>query len=308
MENKRYAGVDIGSGSARIAICELENGKLKTKYFELFGHSLGKDNKEHGKFTEETIDSTLITFSKILDLCAKFNVIDVQFSATEAIRAASNSKDFLDRVKKELNIEIRILNEQEEASFAYLGAKKLFKETADNILVMDIGRGSIELALGSVKDELPREYVSHKLGTMVFKPYLDDKDNLEESFNKIALEVEDHFKDTFEQWNVDLSNSQLISLGMSLFTYGYIHSLEEHEMVKGEGIELTLDEVNNYAFKQLDNLKQGLNYKEFKGVLSQGDIPVLATLIGFIKSANLTKVTLGRTRIPQGIAQQLAEK
>lgn len=198
MTNKRYAGVDIGSGSARLAICEQENGKLKTKYFELFGHSLGRDNKQFGKLTEETMQTTLETFSKILELCKKFNVTALEFSATEAIRAASNSAEFLKKVQAELGIEIRILDEQEEANFAYLGAKKLFKETAENVLVMDIGRGSIELALGSAKHSLPIEYISHKLGTMVFKDRLNDTTNLEQAFTKIVEDIENDFSQTLK--------------------------------------------------------------------------------------------------------------
>lgn len=308
MANKRYAGVDIGSGSARIAICELENNKLKTKYFKLFNHYLGKDNKNFGKFTEETINHTLEMFSQMLELCKKFEVSAVEFSATEAIRAASNSNDLLVLVKQKLGFDIRILNEEEEANFAYLGAKKLFKENADNVLVMDIGRGSIELALGSINDYLPTKYTSHKLGTMVFKPYFNDKDYIDESFNKIISEVESAFAETFKSWNCDLTNIQLISLGMSLFTYGYIHGLKEEEMVKCEGLELTLKQVHSYAKQQLNNFRNGVDYKLVKGVLSKGDLPVLAILIGYMNAANIDKVTLGKTKIPQGIAQQLLEK
>lgn len=308
MTNKRYAGVDIGSGSARLAICELENGSLKTKYFELFRHSLGQDNKKYGKLTEETMQQALATFAKIVDLCKKFNVSNLEFGATEAIRAASNSAEFLDRVLKELGIQIRILDEQEEATFAYLGAKKLFNKAANSVLVMDIGRGSIELALGSVKHEIPTEYISHKLGTMVFRDRLNDKSNLDSLFTKIIEDIENDFSSTLNNWQASLLNGQVIGLGMSLFTYGYIKGYSEKEMVKAEGLELSLTEVKQYAQEQLQNLKNDINHKETKGVISQGDIPVLATLIALMQASKLDKITLGRTRIPQGIAQQLSQK
>jgi len=309
MKNNMYAGIDIGSGSARLAICEINNGKAKTKYFELFGHKLGHDNKNFGKLTDETMQNTLEMFKKILDKCDEFEVKAVEFSATEAIRAAENSKQFLDTVKKQLNIDIRILDEKEEATFAYLGAKKLFKESADNVLVMDIGRGSIELALGSTNDNEPVEYISHKLGTMVFKDLLNSRNNLDTSFKQIIKQIKSDFEKTINNWHINFAESdQLIGLGMSLFTYGYINGLTESEMVKGEGRELTLNELYNYADNQLENLKNEVCHRSNKGVLSQGDIPVLATLIALIESAELNSITLGRTRIPQGIALELSSK
>ncbi|HAG52775.1 MAG TPA: hypothetical protein DCL21_03205 [Alphaproteobacteria bacterium] len=309
MKKNMYAGVDIGSGSARLAICEVVDGKAKTKYFELFGHKLGHDNKSFGTLTEQTMQDTLNTFRKILEKCDDFEVKAVEFSATEAIRAASNSKQFLETVKQELGIDIRILHEKEEATFAYLGAQKLFKDSAENVLVMDIGRGSIELALGSLNQREPKEYISHKLGTMVFRDLLDSKTDLDKSFNKIIQQIKTDFNETINTWDIDFKNSdQLIGLGMSLFTYGYIHGLTESEMVKGEGKELTLDELYSYAEDQLENLRNEVCHRSNKGVLSQGDVPVLATLIALLESAGLDSITLGRTRIPQGIALELASK
>ena len=309
MINNRYAGVDIGSGSSRLAICEIIDGDSRTKYFELFGHELGHDNKSFGTLQEQTMADTIKTFARMLEICEQYEVKAVEFSATEAIRAASNSAEFLQRVKNELGISIRILNEQEEASFAYLGAKKLFNESSENILVMDIGRGSIETALGSIKHDAPLEYISHKLGTMVFKDRLNDKDLLTESFTEIVQEVKSNFDQMIKDWNLQINTSdQLIALGMSLFTYGYIHGLEENEMVRGEGKVLSLEELYEYAETQLDNLKNEVCHRSNTGVLSQGDIPVLATLIALIESTGLQTITLGRTRIPQGLALQLANK
>lgn len=309
MINNRYAGVDIGSGSARLAICDIVNGNAKTKYFELFGHNLGHDNKQFGTLQEQTMLDTLQIFKTILQTCEKFEVKAVEFSATEAIRAASNSGIFLQTVKQELNIDIRILNEQEEAGFAYLGAKKLFNESSENIFVMDIGRGSIETALGSSKHDIPVEYISHKLGTMVFKDRLNDKQDLDKVFTDIIEEIKLNFDKMITDWDISIKqNDQLIALGMSLFTYGYMHGLEEKEMVRGEGKVLTIEELYQYADIQLNNLKNEVCHRTNKGVLSQGDIPVLATLIALIESTGLKTVTLGRTRIPQGVALQLANR
>lgn len=309
MKSNLYAGVDIGSGSARLAICEVNENKAKTKYFELFGHSLGNDNRNLGYFSDNSMQNAIDMFKSILDKCEIEDVEEVEFSATEAIRAADNSKEFLEKVKTDLNIDIRILDEEEEATFAYLGATKLFDTNSKNVLVMDIGRGSVEFALGSAKLDKPTHYESHKIGTMVFKNRLNDKSNLQSSFNSIVTDVENDILNTLGKWNVKFAQTdQIISLGMSLFTYGYLNNYTEKEMVKAEGLELSLNEVKKYADEQLEFLEQGICSKQQAGVISQGDIPVLATLIGLMNATGLNKVMLGRTRIPQGIALQLANK
>ena len=66
--------------------------------------------------------------------------------ATSAIRDASNKEYFLEKVKNEVGIDIKVLNGKEEAAIGILGASYGFDN--EKLLVIDVGGGSTELVLG----------------------------------------------------------------------------------------------------------------------------------------------------------------
>ena len=69
--------------------------------------------------------------------------------ATSAIREATNGEDFLERVGRELGIYPRAVSGDEEARLIYLAALHSIHLEGRRALVVDIGGGSVELALGS---------------------------------------------------------------------------------------------------------------------------------------------------------------
>lgn len=65
--------------------------------------------------------------------------------ATEACRRAANAPDFLDRVRRDLGLEIEILTHEAEARLAVSGCASLIEDAAEHALIFDIGGGSSEL-------------------------------------------------------------------------------------------------------------------------------------------------------------------
>ena len=68
--------------------------------------------------------------------------------ATSAVREARNGEDFLERVGRELGLWPRAVSGEEEARLIYLAALHSMHLEGRRALVIDIGGGSVELALG----------------------------------------------------------------------------------------------------------------------------------------------------------------
>ena len=82
--------------------------------------------------------------------------------ATSAVRDARNSSQVLARVKKETGVELRVLSGEDEAVLTFLAVRRWFGWSAGRLLCLDIGGGSLELAVGN--DEVPDVALSVPLG------------------------------------------------------------------------------------------------------------------------------------------------
>ena len=67
--------------------------------------------------------------------------------ATAGLRQSENRQQFVDSVKRKAGIDIQIISGSKEAQLIFHGAKQTFELEAQNVLIMDIGGGSIEFII-----------------------------------------------------------------------------------------------------------------------------------------------------------------
>jgi exopolyphosphatase/guanosine-5'-triphosphate,3'-diphosphate pyrophosphatase len=82
--------------------------------------------------------------------------------ATSAVREARNTPKVLRKVTEQTGVELRVLSGADEARLTFLAARRWFGWSAGNLLVLDVGGGSLEVALGI--DEEPSFAESLPLG------------------------------------------------------------------------------------------------------------------------------------------------
>src|SRR5205814_1997989 len=67
--------------------------------------------------------------------------------ATSAVREAKNKQYFIDRVRNEVGLRVRVLSGDEEARLAFESAASSFDLSETQSAVLDVGGGSLELIL-----------------------------------------------------------------------------------------------------------------------------------------------------------------
>jgi exopolyphosphatase/guanosine-5'-triphosphate,3'-diphosphate pyrophosphatase len=82
--------------------------------------------------------------------------------ATSAIREADNRDVFIDKVRQETGIRVRVISGKEEAQFIYYGVRNAVKLGKKADLLFDIGGGSVEFIIASDSEVLLLE--SRKIG------------------------------------------------------------------------------------------------------------------------------------------------
>lgn len=117
---------------------------------------------ESGAITQIGIDKITESIVTNMANAAHLNIDELLAFATSAIREAENSDQVIAHVNKECGIDLQVLSGDEEARFTFLAARRWLGWSSGDLLVLDIGGGSLEIARGP--DEDPEFKTSIQLG------------------------------------------------------------------------------------------------------------------------------------------------
>lgn len=153
----RVAAIDVGSNSIRQVIADVSpSGAIRTVDELKATPRLGAGVSATGRLSAEAMRRALDALTRMATLAAQIDADRVVAVATSAVREAANGAEFVEQVRAETGLELRLLEGAEEARLAFVSAQAHFDLARHPTVVMDIGGGSLELALsaGGVIDRL----------------------------------------------------------------------------------------------------------------------------------------------------------
>jgi exopolyphosphatase / guanosine-5'-triphosphate,3'-diphosphate pyrophosphatase len=115
-----------------------------------------------GAIGPDGVDRLVATVADAVRAAEDQGCEEVLAFATSAVREAVNADQVLARVEQETGVRLRVLTGEDEARLTFLAARRWFGWSSGKLLVLDIGGGSLEVALGM--DEDPDAAVSLPLG------------------------------------------------------------------------------------------------------------------------------------------------
>ncbi len=115
-----------------------------------------------GALTKAGESSLVQAVADAKEVAAEQGCDDLLAFATSAVRDATNSKAVLSRVRARTDVALRVLSGPDEARLTFLAVRRWFGWSAGQLLCLDIGGGSLELAIGI--DEVPDVASSVPLG------------------------------------------------------------------------------------------------------------------------------------------------
>lgn len=140
----RKAVIDIGSNSMRYAIADEEAGRLDNLQEDLKYTRLVDGMDGNGVLSEAKIEEAEMACRYFLRRAKKEGAKEVLVTATSVFRRASNQEAILQSFAANCGgVVPRILSEEEEARYGYLGATDGAESSAT---VLDIGAGSVEVS------------------------------------------------------------------------------------------------------------------------------------------------------------------
>jgi hypothetical protein len=141
------AAIDIGSNTIHIVIARCKSDNLDIIEDQLELARIGESVTATGNISPEKTDVTIFTLRQYQALAQQHNAQPILVVATEAIRQAHNSQQFLDQIKQQTGLHVYLISGNVEANLTFLGAtyEQASKASSSRLGVMDLGGGSMEL-------------------------------------------------------------------------------------------------------------------------------------------------------------------
>ncbi|WP_460722276.1 Ppx/GppA phosphatase family protein [Microbacterium aureliae] len=159
----RLGVLDIGSNTVHLLVADVHPGgrplaaTSQRTVLRLMRY-LGPD----GEITEDGVRALVSAVTEARAIVARENVQELLATATSAVREAANGPEVIARIEQALGQPLQVLGGETEARYTFLAIRRWFGWSAGQILMFDIGGGSLELAAGA--DELPAVAESVPLG------------------------------------------------------------------------------------------------------------------------------------------------
>ena len=200
--------IDIGSNSMRMVVLQ----KSSRFAFSLINETKSRVKisegcyENNGNLQDIPMQRAFESLKSFLNISNALKSRKIMCVATSALRDAPNSKVFISKVKKELGLNIKVIDGEKEAYYGGVAASNLLHD--DTFVTVDIGGGSTEFSF--VKNGKIEKSISLDIGTVRIKELYFNKNNIEGAKTYIL----DNLKKIFDL-NIEIPK-KIVGIGGSI--------------------------------------------------------------------------------------------
>lgn len=224
---------------------------------------------------------------------------------TMALRNASNSEEFLSKVKARSGIEVKIIPSDEEARLSYLAILSGLPLQGGKLVVFDTGGGSTEFIFGKGK-EVEKRFSVNLGAVRITENYLSSDPVTPQELASAIAQIDKEFAEAGVEGHPD----QLVGMGGTVTSMGAV----KHKMVKYDadiiqGSSLTRGDIEaqikDYSSRTIEQRKElpGLQAKRADVILAGACILDVIT-----KRLGASHLTISDRGLRHGLAFDLFQK
>jgi exopolyphosphatase/guanosine-5'-triphosphate,3'-diphosphate pyrophosphatase len=139
--------IDLGTNTFHLLIAEINENRPKVIFQESIAVKLGEGGMRDGMITDLAFDRGVSAIRQFKTSIDHHGVVQIKAFATSALRSASNSKIFTEKIVKETGIKIEIIDGNREAELIFSGVRAAINMKNQSSLIIDIGGGSVEFII-----------------------------------------------------------------------------------------------------------------------------------------------------------------
>lgn len=150
MTGAAVAAIDCGTNSTRLLVVTPE-GETAERLMRIT--RLGQDVDRAHALAPAAIERTVAVLEEYRQVMDRLGVGRFRMTATSAARDAANREDFFAEAERVIGTRPELLDGDEEARLSFVGATASLDPARGPYLVVDIGGGSTEFAVGPAPNE-----------------------------------------------------------------------------------------------------------------------------------------------------------
>ena len=218
------AVIDVGSNSVRLVLYRVEGRAIWTVFNEKVLAGLGRDVAQTGRLSPEGVVQAVAALRRFRAVLDGAHTSEVFTAATAAVREAVDGPDFIDLVRRETGLSIRVLSGEEEARYAALGVAA--GAVGSHGVVGDLGGSSLELT--RLQGRTPSRGVTLPLGPFSLgAPGPLDRDAVYNACRRHFALMRDTFTtDTFYAVGGAWRNLALVHMAVTDYPLKIVHQFE----------------------------------------------------------------------------------
>jgi exopolyphosphatase / guanosine-5'-triphosphate,3'-diphosphate pyrophosphatase len=149
----RLGVLDVGSNTVHLLVMDAHHGARPSA---AYSHKTELRLFEHldarGRIEPSGIAALVTVIGQARKIAEDTGAEEMVSFATSAIRDAGNGEAVLVKIRDRTGVELQVLDGPDEARLTFLAARRWFGWSAGRLLLMDIGGGSLEIAVGVDED------------------------------------------------------------------------------------------------------------------------------------------------------------
>jgi len=288
----KFAAIDIGSNAVRLLFCNVyDDGKtIDYRKAELIRIPirLGEDSFLHGKITIEKENKLVTAMKAFKNLIDVYDALDYRACATSAMRDADNRYDIVDRIRKEADIKIEVIDGKTEADIIFSNHIEEHLDKGTNYLYIDIGGGSTEITLFSKNKAVASQ--SFNVGTIRML------------HNQINKDYWNYFKKWVEEISSGYKPLMAIGSGGNINKLYKMSGRKQNKPLAASKLKSLYELIESYSYEERIHTL-GLNPDRADVI-----IPASKILLTILKKADIDKIFVPQIGLADGIVHQLYEK
>jgi exopolyphosphatase / guanosine-5'-triphosphate,3'-diphosphate pyrophosphatase len=207
------AGVDCGTNSTRLLVSE--GGTRRVERLMRITR-LGQGVDATGALAPEAVARTLDVLREFRQIMDGHGVGRVRMTATSAARDASNREDFFSGAEEIVGVRPELLGGEDEARLSFAGATSQLDPADGPFLVVDIGGGSTEFAVGTAE---PESVLSLDIGCVrLTEKFIQHDPPAPEELSQIVSVTKDYLEDVSREMPAALEAKRFVGLAGTVST------------------------------------------------------------------------------------------
>src|SRR5437660_2505428 len=245
------AAVDCGTNSTRLLVSD---GGTRTVERLMRITRLGQGVDATGALVPDAVNRTLAVLREFRGVMDRHGVQRVRMTATSAARDAANREDFFTAAEEIVGVPPQLLTGEEEGRVSFLGATAQLDASNGPFLVVDIGGGSTEFAVGTSE---PEGALSVDIGCVrLTEKFIHHDPPSPEELSQVISVTRDYLEDVARELPLALEANRFVGLAGTVSTVAAIEQgLAEYDTEKIHHFVLTHDAVED-VFRTLATEKR----------------------------------------------------